>query len=282
MKQDQKSVCQFENKAEEITAGDIFYLRCKWPPFIDLSPPLRIELLKNQDPYGLFILDVVSIFPGEGYFKVTSYRPGNYETEFQIIGEKGVASFSPLSWQTKSVIPKGQEQSAKPYPPYGPWLFPSPNWYGPFFILTGLLFVTFLVLKVVSFFKRKKHIQEVQKRIKGKIPFYQFISQATSLNRQITQLPRDQFLKDLKMHLLLFLENELFILAQGQNVKKIMKELKTYHRFLYQKYGKSIQVLFVELENSLLSSDKIGVEGCEQLLDMARHLVINIYQQRSQ
>ena len=112
--------------------------------------------IQNPSSYSLFVLDTISILPGKGVFKVTSYQPGNYNTGFKIISDEGVVEVKPLSWKVDSVVPQEKKETIQPFPPYGPWREVLPFWYKPLSVLTLLSVVVFIVLKVRAGHQEKK------------------------------------------------------------------------------------------------------------------------------
>lgn len=293
MKVAEKSVCRFEKIHEPITVGDVFEMHCEWPLSVILSSPVRIEFdhqerQDNQDggslaqggqkqnqeksPYSLFVLDTVSVLPGRGWFKVTSYQPGDYNTGFKLVSDRGMVEVKPVSWKVESVIPQEKKGTIQPYPPYGPWKEPLPFWYWPLSILTLLSLIVFVSLKIYFFVKREKKVKEVENRLKNKKPFREFISQLNLLVREIRSKEGKEVIKKLDTEFRLFLENKFFIFSLNENPEKIVRQLKKYYPIFYKDCN--ILNFFVEIKK--LSSEKIGFEDCEQILDMAREIAISI------
>ena len=203
-----KGICHFKKTKKNLTVGDVFEMQCEWPLHLAvLSPPVRLEFFASQgqttntldnkenrapenlnlaqqielSPYSLVILQTKNILPGKAIFKVTSYKPGHYNTKVALISDSGQVLSQPLTWKVESVLPKGTKQ-VKPYPPYGPWMEKWPFWYWPAgaFILT--LFLVFMAFKIRLFMKRKKRIKEVQKKYRNQAPYQTFISQLNRLS----------------------------------------------------------------------------------------------------
>jgi len=131
---EEKGSCRFESIPDPLTVGDIFELHCEWPLFISLSAPLRIEFYQDtnealenspetksspkakddessfskpsENPYALYLLDIIKLLPGRGSFKVVSYQPGRYNTGFKIVGSQDVLHTKNLYWKVDSVIPQ--------------------------------------------------------------------------------------------------------------------------------------------------------------------------------
>ena len=271
--------CRFEKIKETMTVGDIFELHCEWPLTVILSAPVRIEFNKKEgpegshsreNPYSLFVLDTTSILPGRGTFKVTSYKPGNYNTGFKLVSDQGVLPVQPVSWQVESVIPEEKKETIQPYPPYGPWKEPLPFWYLPLSVLTLLGFIVFVSVKIYFFVNRKKKIQDIKDRLKNKKPFREFISQLNLLVREIGNKEGKEIIKKVDRDFRLFLENEFFIFALDEKPKKIIKQLKKYYPPFYEDCG--ILNFFTEVNK--LSSEKIKQEDSEQILNMSREVAI--------
>lgn len=291
MKKDELGICRFEKIKEVMTVGDIFELHCEWPVTVILSAPVRIEfksqkkqnqqkgdtsILKSaervqpENSYSLFVLDTISILPGRGIFKVTSYKPGNYKAGFKLVSDQGELEVQPVSWHVESVIPEGKKETIQAYPPYGPWVEPLPFWYWPFSVLTLLGFIVFVSVKIYTFVNRKKKIQEITDRLKNKNPFREFISQLNLLVREINNKEGKEIIKKAEKDFRLFLENEFFIFALDKEPKKIVKQLKKYYPGFSEEQG----ILNFFTEVSKLSSEKIKREDSEQILGMAREVAI--------
>ena len=274
---DQKILCRFEKKQEPLTVGDVFELHCEWPLSVILSSPARIEFdhQETQGPYSLFVLDTISILPGKGVFKVTSYQPGNYNTGFRIISDEGVVEVKPLSWKVDSVVPQEKKETIQPFPPYGPWREVLPFWYKSLSVLTLLSVVVFIFIKIRTFIRRKKKIREVNERLKNKKPFREFISQLNLLAREISSKDGKEIITQLEKAFRLFLENQFFIFALNEEPEKIVRQLKKYYPFILKECD--ISGLFTEMQR--LSSEQVNSEDSEQLLGMAREQAVKIYQQ---
>lgn len=283
MKEGAIGSCRFEGKTEKLTVGDVFDMYCEWPITTILSSPVRIQFPKNkkpedpfetkQSPYSLVVLDTVKILPGRGTFKVTGYKPGSYESGFTLVSNEGVINIAPLAWTIDSVLPKNQRE-VKPYPPFGPWMEPLPFWYGPLGISVLLGFIVFVVLKTVFFVRRKKKIQEVKERLKNKKAFYEFISRLNSITRDMYKEESSKIVQNLDIQFRLFLENEFFIYAADESVKKIIRQLKKCQPRVYKENKVNILNFFIEVQK--LSSEKVTTKDCEQLLDLARDIAIKI------
>lgn len=300
---DKEIVCRFEKKKKPLTVGDVFELHCEWPLSILLSSPVRIEFdqinsAKNLNkkntgdhtiqgeqkeqsppgPYSLVILKTINIYPGKGVFKVTSYKPGNYNTGFHLVSDQGIAGVKQLSWKVESVIPPERKETIKPYPPYGPWIEVLPFWHWPLSGVVLLSLLVFIVFKTRLFIKRKKKIQEVNNRLKNKTPFREFVSQLNLLVRQVNSKESKSIIQKLDIRFRFFLENEFLIFALNTEPKKIAQQLKKYYPSVYEKCN--ILGFFTEIDK--LSREKTGSKEYEQILDMARELAISCVEQEQQ
>ena len=279
MKTEEIGTCQFEKMKEIITVGDIFELHCEWPLSVILSAPVRIEFNQREEPegshnqespYSLLVLDTIRILPGKGTFKVTSYKPGSYNTGFKLVSDQGVVKAQPISWKVESVILEEKKESIQPYPPYGPWKEPLPLWYWSLSILTLLGFIVFISVKTYFFISRKKKIQEIKDRLKNKKPFREFISQLNLLVRDIDNKKAKEIIKKVDKDFRVFLENEFFIFALDEKPEKIVKQLKKY----YQGFANDPGILNFFTEVNKLSFEQIKLEDSEQILNMAREVAI--------
>ena len=276
MKQNKTGTCVFKGIKEQLTVGDIFELHCEWSPAFILSPPLFIQT--KDHPYALVILDTISIDPGKGSFKVTSYKPGVYNTSFKILSAKDTILFQNPGWSVDSVIPQQQINTIQPHPPYGPWKQPLPGWYWLSGLLCLAILVSWILHKWYTYFHRKAFVRKIEDRLRGQNSFHGFIRELTKLNRQISNLPVHQIVQNLKIHWHHFLENQLLISVEGKSLKQVMRQIKHYHPLLYKKHLSTIVKFWTELEKSLLSSKKLNEMDCEHLLTMGRETSITIYQ----
>ncbi len=292
---DEKIVCRFKKKKKPLTVGDVFELHCEWPLSILLSSPVHIEFNQtsaeeNQNvgghtkeqslpgPYSLVILETTNIYPGKGAFKVTSYKPGDYNTEFTLVSDQGIARVKQLSWKVESVIPPERKETIKPYPPYGPWKEVLPFWHWPLSVAVLLSLLVFIFFKTRLYIKRKKKIQEVNNRLKNKTSFREFVSQLNLLVRHVNSEENKGIIQELDTHFRLFLENEFFIFALNTEPKIIVAQLKKYYPSICDKCD--ILGFFKEMEK--LAGEKTGSKEYEQILDMARELAISCVEQVQQ
>ena len=289
-----KILCQFKNKQEILTVGDIFELHCEWPLSLILSSPVRIEFnsqdkvdqaenrsfkyqIQSNQPgqYALFVLDTVSILPGKGVFKVTSYKPGHYHTGFRLVSDEGVGEVKPLLWKVDSVLPENEKESIQPFPPYGPWKEVLPFWYKPLGVLLFLSLIAFIAIQVRSFIRRRKKIKEVKERLKNKKPFREFISQLNLLMRDLNKSDGKKIIIQVETAFRLFLENQFFIFAKDEKPKKIIQQIKKHYPFILKECD--IEDFFAEIDR--LSSEKVSSKDSEQLLNMVREQAIKIIEQ---
>lgn len=296
---EKKAICEFEKSKPTWTVGDVLGLHCEWPITFILSSPVRIEWDQKQTekekesetnedselftqqkikeeqslpgPYSLVVLDTVNIYPGKGVFKVTSYKPGNYNTGFTFVSDQGTIQVKPLYWQVKSVIPPEKKETIQPYPPYGPWKEALPFWYWPLTLVVLLSGFVFMAFKIWFFVKRKNKIQEVEQRLKNKTPFREFISQLNLLVRKINSTKNKEIIPQLDKQFRLFLENEFLIFALNKKPEKIVCQLKKHYPIVCKKCN--FFEFFKEIEK--LSQEKISQKEHEQILDMARELAIS-------
>ena len=303
---EEKAVCKFKKSKPSWTVGDVLELHCEWPVTFTLSSPVRIQWEKEQTgkeqigedlkkkgeeetttqsrekeqsppgPYSLVVLDTAHIYPGKGVFKVTSYKPGVYNTGFTLVSDQGTIQVKPLSWQVESVIPLEKKETIKPYPPYGPWKKVLPFWYWPLTIVLLLSLLAFMAFKIRLFVKKKKKIQEIEKRLKNKTPFREFISQLNLMVRKINSAKNKEIIPQLDRQFRLFLENEFLIFALNEKPKKIVRQLKKDYPIICEKCD--FFDFFKEMEK--LSQEKISYKEYEQILDIARELVISCVEER--
>ena len=286
-----KNICHFDEIKDPLTVGDVFKMHCEWSLYAVMSSPVRIEFprketktmpmqnsLKETHPWALFVLETISVFPGRGSFKVTSYKPGSYNTRFNIVSDQGAVTVEPLSWEVKSVIPKEKKGKIKPYPPYGPWRKASFLWYWFLWGISLLSLMIFITLKIRAFIKKKNKIREVKKRLKNKKAFREFISQLNLLAREAHGTDSKKVISKLNTFFRLFLENEFFIFAIKEEPKKIIKEINKYHPFIYKQELKPVLDFFLEIEK--LSAEKVSPHDMEQMLDRARELAIFFLEKR--
>jgi len=301
---EEKGSCRFDSIPNPLTVGDIFELHCEWPLSISLSAPLRIEFYQDtnealenspetksspkakddessfsnpsENPYALYLLDIINLLPGRGSFKVVSYQPGRYNTGFKIVGSQDVLHTKNLYWKVDSVIPQEKKETIAPYPAYGPWKEPAPIWYWPIATLSLLSLIAFITIKIYAYIKRKKKIKEVSNRLKNKTAFREFVSQLNLLARGIKDQSRKEFIVKLENYFRLFLENEFYIFTLKKEPRNIIRQMKKY----YPHYDKENNILNFFMEMQKLSNKEVSYEDGEQLLNMARDLAIKLYQNK--
>ena len=281
MKSTGEMSCQLKGMAEKTTVGDLFELYCKWDNSVHrLSMPVQMELSQINKPYALVILKEDSFMPGEASFTVTSYQPGLYNTKIKLTGQNNQLESNPLKWQVHSVIPKEKQGTIKPHPPYGPWLYPLPVWYWPSLIIFVGAFLVMAGCKIHTGLKKRKHIQKVNNRLKSKSALREFISRITLLTRQLHELSKEQVICKIREYFSLFLEDQFFIFAVNTTHQKIIKQMKRYCSLVNPEQRKSILMFYAELDKNLSIKKEIRLQDCEQLIDLSRKIVIQLYESR--
>lgn len=88
--------------------------------------------------------------------------------------------------------------------------------------------------------------------------------------------PKD-YLKELDLSFRMYLVRELRVPALDWSNREVMGEIKRRYKNLYFDLEDDLKALFRELEKAKKSEEKLSFVDCEQLRDMSRRLVDQIY-----
>ena len=230
--------CYFKRAPNKITVGDFLNLLCDGPTQLELADPVKIEFLDKKQNYSLVVLETLK---KEDYFlalKVAPYRTGRFKKSFHITDGKKKLQIDNLSFEVQSVLTK---KATKPYGPFGPFKLQPDLLFVFGFGLSIIVLAFFVSLFIYRFFHRKKFAQSVLNRLSHSNPSKFFI-----VNLRKEQKDLSCSLKHLEHLFKTFLEDCLLIPAVNQSNKKIMKQLKKYHRRLYKKEGANIRQVLNE------------------------------------
>ena len=279
--------CSFKEMDHSVTVGDVFEMRCTWPVEATLSPPFYWELatissatklhfVPLSDAYQLTVLKTIEMKKNYGVFHVTSYQSGHHQVSLRLVSAVDSIHFTAMDWKVESVIPKDKAQTIQPYPPYGPWVTSLPIWYWPLGIVLAVALILFIIVRLRSFFKRKKWIANIHLRRQKYNSFSHFTNELILLERVLDTIQPMVFIQRLKKIFSNFLEEEFLVSVQNNSLKTTMSMFKQYHPDIYKVHHHHLSQFFMELDN-MESGTMINKKDYEQLLNMGRELGIKLF-----
>jgi len=214
--------CQFKKDIQSITVGSPLVLLCDGEA---LEAPLKAEslLIQTREKHSLTLLETLKTEKGFLALKVTSYRTGSFESPFYITDGEQAVQVENLSFQVQSLL---TEKDKEPYPAFGPFMTETP-----YMLLSVFSFICFVSLLGLFFYRLFKRIQFVKKILKKKklAPAKAFSLRLQRENETGGKVEVDESSKaimNLEKFFRIFLEEELFLPAQNQKIKRIMENLK--------------------------------------------------------
>ena len=310
--------CQISRKTEgpfqasigDLTVGETFYLRCKENEQVSTSldqkkssspleneQPQTVTLFLQQHPWSQYVLKplkTLSLSDEHILLEVTSYIPGNYNANQELLLQKGdyIIALEGFSWNTKSSL---QQQTAQlqPNPIYGPIRIPSPYLEIVFWVLgflTALTIVFFIVRKIK---KHKDEFDDIENLKTLRSPLYEFYHEARKIEKRYLTLSTDlnqeekmksfqkeppiissDFYKDLSRIFRKFLAVQLEFPAHIWSVQRSLKHLKK--RYFDPELLKHIKSLFYELSQMASTKGTISQKECHQNLSFCKDIASQI------
>lgn len=237
--------CQFKEDIQSITVGSPLILLCDGKA---LEAPLKAESLfiQTREKYSLAILETLKTEKGFLALKVTSYRTGSFEPPFYITDGEQAVRVENLSFQVQSLL---TEKDKEPYPAFGPFMTETP--YMLFSVFSFICFVSLLGLFFYRLFKRIQFIKKIlkKKRLQPAKAFSLRLRGENETGEEAEANERAKAIMNLEKFFRIFLEEELFLPAQNQKIKRIMENLKKYQPKIYKKSGLRIKWLLKEFSN---------------------------------
>ena len=255
--------CRFKEEGGSITVGTPLSLLCEGEP---LEKSLREENLsiKTQSDYSLVLLKSLKAERSFLSLQVTSYRTGPFEIPFYITDGEQFIKVENLSFQVQSLL---TEKDMKAHPAFGPFLIKTPYFLFSIFSISCFLLLSGLFF--YRFFKRTQFVKRIFKRRESFFPSKAFILRL----RQEKESLEDNVI-NLEKNFKTFLEEQLLVPVENQQIEKVMKNIKKYHPLLYKKSGLRIKQFLKEFSHG---NQSVGMEKTyKKLKKMSQELVFLI------
>ena len=282
--------CRLDSQPKNgsFTVGEIFILVCEGESVqFDSSEISFLTYKKNA--YLLNILKAVKIESNEAIFEATSYRVGKVDLGEVVAAVNNQQKFrlGGLIIPVKSVMNPAKPQK-EPFGPIGPMKLSYPQWL--WFSIVGLLLAV-VGWSVFSFRRReqrKKVLEELKKHNTALGAYNQFNKDLRTLSRKHIfshhqkWQPEDieKYVTNLDEIFRMYLLREFVIPALDWKTNLVLKQIKKEDKKNWQGYGDSLFKLLKELDRAQTDLNKVKMEDCQQLTQIARRVTQSIWQKR--
>lgn len=272
---------------ESLYVGDLFLIHCQGDFVDNFQSPIKITAKDDAAAYGLVVLEERSIENSQIWAVATSYKPGEHKLEnFNLNSGEIAIPLSAGVWQIQSALaerspevannPESQKMILK-----GPFELPMPLWYLGIWIGLILIICAFISKVVIKRLQRKKVLEKISRKATALTPYNQFNKEIRQHMRQFSSREEAEnnltYMNELDQTFKLYLTRELLVPATEWNVGSVMGELKTRHKKVYKRVGPQVRRVLVEFQRAQRSSAPLSWEDCEQMKDMSRRVVDNVY-----
>lgn len=241
-----------------LTVGREFYLVCKGQfAGKDLSGSAQRVLEEGQDTYDLKIFETAFLSPEELQIKATSYRAGTHQIEnLKLQWGEQVVELGPIQFEVQTVIEK-TDQTVEPYGPIALTM----SWPLILWIVLGALLIfvlTFFGFRIRRHVQRKALIEELRQHDSALTPLAEVHQKYRRWRREhpffyghsASQEELKKFLNEVEHAYRLFLVRVFKIPALKWGVGLILRDLKKYHRGVYDEFKIDIRRYFLELSKA--------------------------------
>jgi hypothetical protein len=262
----------------QLTVGREFYLNCSgdWPRTLK-QDNLHFEDAENIK-YNLKLLSFEFRNPSTADLKVTSYLAGQHKFPNLIVtdGELKV-ELGAVEFKVETVLPQDGEK-VEPFGPMGPAQIPIPLLY--WLILLGALLLTagYAGLRFWRFQQRKAMLERLKEHDVALTPIQQFHQSMRKLQRanpvfygkEASSEELNSGVDELTRMFKVYLSRQLRVPAFEWNDRLILKDIRKYHRSLFDEYSRKIQTLFTEFKKAQSSGANLKAQDVSQLAESLR------------
>jgi|GEM_PF-1661016 len=267
------------------TVGEKFVLICSGET-VDFNRGKIHFQMPEPLLYAIKILTVDRVKPNELLFTATSYLAGQHDLKGLVIVEdmQEKLTVTPLVLNVRSLI---KDPKQKPYGPqralaltYPPWLWIS--------LLAFGLFIVFFVLFRLHRRAQKLRVLEGLKLHNSALGAYNQLnkdlrqlnrSYVFSKHREWTSEKTKTYMGELDSFFRLYLLREFIVPATEWKSSLVIKEIQKSDRKSFSAYGSMLTKYLKELDRAKGSIDKLGMEDCQQLTQLARRVSQKIWQE---
>ena len=239
--------------------------------------------------YLLHILKAVKLESNEAIFEATSYRVGKVDLAEVVaaIGDEQKFRLSGLVIPVKSVMDPAKPQK-QPFGPIGPMKLSYPNWLWFSLLATVLLIIGWGVFSFRRREQKKKVLEELKKHNTALGPYNQFNKDLRNLGRSYIFSHHkkwqdgdvEKYVTNLDEIFRMYLLREFVIPALDWKTNLVVKQIKKSDKKRWSGYGDSLFKLLKELDRAQKDANKVKMEDCQQLTQIARRVTQNIWQSR--
>jgi hypothetical protein len=261
---------------DQLSVGSDFNLNCEGLLPSDFGANLNFEFKEASDKYKLQVLEVQSKNAGGVQLLVTSYVPGDHKFD-QLILSDGAHRFAvpELSWKVNSVLKKEEKPEVRP--PSGPFLAAYPVW---IWWSVGVLVALMAAIIFKVFRRRMQKNKLIARALQGDLsqkadtPYIEFNRSYRSVIRELPRRSPKESFKILDQAFRMFLLRRLLIPSFDWTTKEILRDIRKYHRRVYDECGGTLQKLLNEFEE--LKNAELSLSDVEQMMSSALNVVDKI------
>lgn len=276
---------------KELTVGSEFHLICdgEWPA--DLARNKMELRLDEADAYKLKVLDFQMAAANKAVLLVTSYRPGEHSLKaVQIVDPTHSIVLGDLNFTVRSVL-NPTEPETEPFGPMGPLVLSLPLWY--YLVWTGFFAVLafWIWVRVRRRLQRQKLLEEIRTHDSTLSPLHQFNQQLRSMRRNYSFLTQPETVKpgetreaisQMEKAYRVFLGRLLQVPALQWSDSLILKDIKRYHRKVYDECFLEMKKIFSETDRALKTQTELSPKDAIQIFDIARKTTDKINRVKNQ
>lgn len=265
-----------------LTVGREFFLDCRGEfQKIERLDDWKFSFSDPQMSLGLHLLRSEFVTKENIKFVVTSYRPGPHSfSPLQLKKSEDVIDLGKVNFEVQSVI-QAQEATVEPFGPMAIGM----GWPMKIWAALGLIVV---LLAVLVFVKLRRHMQkktlleELSRHDSSATPLAEVHQHYRKWRREHAffyspdlnppPVEINQVLAEVNQAFRIYLIRAFKIPALQWSDRLILRELKKYHRVVYDLHGKNINKFLIEIEKAKTAGEKLKDQDVVQLTENLRIL----------
>lgn len=271
-------------KEQELTVGREFYLSCEgeWPK--DLQQDKLQFILKPEQKYSIKLLHFEFRSPSVADLKVTAYHAGGIRLEnLQLSDGQQTLDLGTVEYLVQTVLEQPAEggKPQEPFGPIGPAKLPVPALY--WALMVGVLLVVIGVVsaKLFRVVQRRNMIRRLKRHDSAQSPIAEFYATQRRIQRsnpvffggEAELADVQSCVIDLQKALLIYLTRRYQVPALEWSPRLIIKNLKSYHRPVYEEFHGDLLKLLKEFYKALQAKQLLRTQDALNLSKRTRKLV---------
>lgn len=275
----------------ELTVGREFHLLCEGDFAKNFNFQKAHFVKAPEQKYLIHFLKGEFVSQTQADLIVTSYAAGDIRwTDLQMTDDQQTISLGSLQYHVESVLPKpdpskqvpGQEPAkTEAYGPIGPASLSIPPLYWMLLLGVLILFVSAIVIKVIRIMQRRNMLERLKEHDSAVAPLPQFHQSMRKLQRMHPAFfggnaSKEEVLAAIEeMHkmLRLYVTRKYQMPAMEWSSRWILRDLKKYHRKVYQECGVDLQALIKEYQHAFENKQSVTGNDVPNLAKRTRSLV---------